>query len=329
MTLLFGRIILTLSWFDLFSNSVDADSKVWNGILDPNGPLHRAKRSPACLHRVRNRENSVTNPVVTPPAKVQFPVEVIGADVFGQQFFELTRTVSIHRNGVSILLSNQLAPDTEVIVRNPQTSQEAPAFLVGQIRGKREDEFIYGLAFLNPASDLWNVQFPGTSEEKTVQLECADCHSVSSVSISDIELEIFEESRELIRFCDDCNASRTWHESGREAVEKKPKTLTIPDPTDELIASRAAERRKNRRTSMKTSACLRFSGMEFVVPCEDISKGGFRFTSRKEFARGTRVEAAVPYTKSSTNIFCQASIIYCHEMPDGQFRHGVTYIKSR
>jgi len=41
-----------------------------------------------------------------------------------------------------------------------------------------------------------------------------------------------------------------------------------------------------------------------------------------------RVEAAVPYTKFSTNIFSLASIIYCHKMPDAQFRHGVTYTKT-
>jgi hypothetical protein len=89
------------------------------------------------------------------------------------------------------------------------------------------------------------------------------------------------------------------------------------------------ERRKNRRATMKMVACVRFSGVEVVVACEDISKDGFRFTSRKEYPEGTRVEAAVPYTKSSINIFSLAGIIYCHEMPDGQFRHGVTYIKNR
>src|SRR5580704_3307273 len=82
------------------------------------------------------------------------------------------------------------------------------------------------------------------------------------------------------------------------------------------------------RRRSKKSACVRHSGVEVVVACEDISKGGFRFTSRKEYPQGTRVEAAVPYTKSSNNIFTLAGIIYCHKMPDGQFRHGVTYIKN-
>ncbi len=80
---------------------------------------------------------------------------------------------------------------------------------------------------------------------------------------------------------------------------------------------------------MKAVACIRYSGLEVVVACEDISKGGFRFTSRREYLKGTRVEAAAPYTKFSTNIFIPAAIIYSQKIPGGRFRQGVTYIKSR
>lgn len=80
---------------------------------------------------------------------------------------------------------------------------------------------------------------------------------------------------------------------------------------------------------MKTAACIQFAGMEVVVACEDISKGGFRFTCHKEYPKGIRVEAAAPYTKFSTNIFIPARIIYCHKIPGGKFRHGVTYLKNR
>ena len=76
---------------------------------------------------------------------------------------------------------------------------------------------------------------------------------------------------------------------------------------------------------MKMTACIRFAGMEVVVQCEDMSKGGFRFTSSKEYPQGTRVEVAVPYTKFANNIFAVAGISYCVKLPNGQFRHGVTY----
>jgi PilZ domain len=277
-------------------------------------------------------ENSLANTIPAPPAKLKLPVEVIGADLYGQQFFERTHTVTIHRNGVSILLANKLGPDSEVVVRNPETNEEATAFVVGQTRDEKAGH-IYGLAFVDTSANLWRLQFPDAEEARTVQLVCNGCHSVCGASISDIELEIFEAARELTRSCSTCNSYMTWKATAHGAVEKKASTLPRRSPNPKVIESPVVspteERRKNRRAGMRTTACVRFSGVEVVVPCEDISKGGFRFTSRKEFPQGTRVEAAVPYTPASTNIFTPASIIYCHKMPDGQYRHGASYIKNR
>jgi hypothetical protein len=274
------------------------------------------------------KEISVANRISTPPAKLELPVEVIGADVFGQQFLESTRTLTIHRAGVSIHLACKLAPDSEVIVRNPETNEEAIATVVGQTSADGTGH-VYGLAFLEPSTDLWHVQFLASGPARIVHLECSGCHSVCTLSLSDIDLEIFGATRELIRSCKNCNTSGIWKETSLEVRTKKLGNLSGRDLNPKSIASPMEERRKNRRTAMKTSGCIRFSGVEVVVDCEDVSKGGFRYTSRKEYPEGTRIEAAVPYAKFSTNIFSQASIIYCHKMPDGQFRHGVTYTKTR
>jgi hypothetical protein len=303
----------------------------------------------------------LANLIAAPPAKLQLPVEVIGANLYGQQFFERTQTVTIHRNGVSILLENKLGPDTEVIVRNPETNEEATAFVVGQISADGASH-VYGLAFVDTSANIWRLQFPAPEPQRTVQLICSGCHSVCAIFLTDIELEIFEASRELTRSCDTCNSFMAWKETGGKAARKRPDkspqmmashprviepraeppaAIAMPSPNESHaasaggspapspVASPVEERRKNRRAGMKMTACIRFSGLEFVVTCEDISKGGFRFTGRKEFPKGTRVETAVPYAKSGTNIFTPSSIIYCHKMPDGQFRHGVSYTKNR
>ena len=263
-----------------------------------------------------------------PPAKLQLPVEVIGADLYGQQFFEHTRTQTIHRNGVSIFLANKMGPDSEVILRNPETNEEAIAFIVGHIPEDKPGH-VYGMAFLDPSANLWHIQFPAAEVARRVHLECNGCHSVCTLSLSDIELQIFHPRRELTRSCVNCKSFMTWRETSREPMVKKPSGSPRQYLNPSVVASPIEERRGNRRAGMKTVACVRFSGVEIVVACEDISKGGFRFTSRKEYPQGTRVEAAAPYTKSSTNIFIPAGIIYCHRMPDGKFRHGVTYIKNR
>jgi len=270
----------------------------------------------------------LANSIPTPPAKTQLPVEVIGCDLYGQQFFEDARTVTIHRGGVSIFLTNKLGPDSEVVLRNPENNEEAIALVVGQTSGDRSGH-VYGLAFLDPSANPWRIQFPAAEEARVVHLKCSGCQSTATISLSDIELEIFEATRELIRSCNDCNAFMAWREPRRETAEKKPGNSPVQDPNPGTIASPIEERRKNRRAGMRTAACVRFSGVEVVVACEDISKGGFRFTSGKEYPQGTRMDVAVPYTKSSTNIFTPAGVIYCHKLPNGQFRHGVSYIKNR
>jgi hypothetical protein len=292
----------------------------------------------------------LANSIEAPSAKIQMPVEVVGADLYGQQFFERTETVTIHRHGVSILLENKLGQDTEVIVRNPENNEEAIAFVVGHIPGD-DSGHIYGLAFVDTSANIWRLDFPAAEPQRTVQLICSGCHSVCAISLTDIELEIFEASRELTRSCDTCNSFMAWKETGAKAVRKRPNRSPAqasypratesrvepevapqaarPAPPASPVASPVEERRKNRRAGMKMTACVRFAGVESVFECEDVSKGGFRFTGRKEFPRGTRVETAVPYAKSGSNIFTPSSIIYCHKLPDGQFRHGVSYTKNR
>lgn len=270
----------------------------------------------------------MSNTVETPPNKVDLPVEIIGADANGRQFLERTRTISVHKTGVSVALASELQPDTQVIVRNPDNSEEAMAVVVGRAPGDTSG-IVYGLAFVEPNTDLWKLQFSASGPAKVVHLQCTGCGSVCTLLLSDIDLEIFGNTRELLRSCATCNSLGIWRETSMDARTKKMEAAPAPQANTGSIPSASEDRRKNRRTTMKMAACVRFSGIELVVDCEDVSKGGFRFKSQREYPQGTLVETAVPFTKSSNNIFGPATISYCQKTPDGKFRHGVTYIKSR
>jgi hypothetical protein len=274
------------------------------------------------------KESTLGNPILPPSIKQELPVEVIGANLMGQQFFERTRTLSIHRDGISVFLANTLAPDSEVILRNPETNEEAVAFVVGQDQ-KNGSGHIYGLAYMLPPVDLWHLKLPAAESTRTIQLDCGQCHTSCMLCLSAIEWEMFEASGQVSFLCQKCNASTIWKERATNADMKKADQPQAQARNAQPIVSPLEERRKTRRTRLKSTACIRYSGTEIVVACEDISKEGFRFTGPKEYPQGTRIEAAVPYTKSSTNIFCPAGIIYCHRMPDGQYRHGATYAKTR
>ena len=269
----------------------------------------------------------MANPVSTRPSNLRLPVEVIGADLYGQQFFERVQTLTIHRNGVSISLAKDLAPDTELVLRNPETDAEAIAAVVGQTAEHGAGR-IYGLAFLDPAADLWNAQFPEEEPTKTLRLECSGCRAVCAFSLSGIELHMFETAKELSHSCKICASSRTWKETQRDVTPARPIAAPKPQSLPVAVSSPQEERRKNKRTAIKMTACIRYSGEEVIGACEDISKGGFRFVSSKEYPESTRVEAAVPYIKYSTNIFLFASITYCHKLANGQFRHGAAYTKT-
>src|SRR5579863_1607299 len=266
------------------------------------------------------------NGIEATPTNAQLPVDIIAADVCGQQFFESTRALAIHRNGVLVSLANDLAPDSEVVVHNPETDEETAAYVVGRANDGKGGH-VYGLAFLDRSADLWHREFP-PAVPRIVRVECSACRSVMPVSLSDIEWELFQITRELTLSCEACKANQVWKAAslevtgtGRPSSQAQPK-IAAP------VASPIEERRKNRRAKMRMDACIKFSGMETIVTCEDVSKGGFRFSSHREFPDGMQMEAAAPYARSSTNIFCLARITYCHRTPEGKFRHGVSYIQK-
>jgi hypothetical protein len=259
------------------------------------------------------------------PATV--PIEVVGSDLMGQQFIERTQTVSIARDGATIRLTTKLAPESELIVRNMATNDEALTRVVGHIA---EDAYghIYGIAFAPPSTDLWRAKFPAADAPEQTLLECSCCQTVRAVLLTDIEMEILESEGALTRHCVRSSAATIWKPTARSVSGEEEKIPSRRNLESEPTGSSGRERRQDKRTAMKPPACIRHSGKEEVVVCEDMSRGGFRFKGRKQYPEGTRIEAAVPYTPSTVNIFVPARIAYHQAMPDGSHRHGVAYIAA-
>lgn len=259
----------------------------------------------------------------------QIEVEVIGSDLQGKQFFVRSRTLAVHENGVSVQLAKKLALGSNVIVRNSDTDEEFAAVVINASPGAKSAD-VYRLEFqktLHEVVRTLDLTPSPSAPAGIVRLECSFCHSVSPIPLSEMDLEIFASTHELIRYCETCCASTEWREFREDRGATRSKQSSASTGSGDESSAPARERRQNRRTVMRAMACVRFSGTEIVVECEDISKGGFRFKSSREYPGGTRVEVAVPYTKSSTNIFCPATISYCQKLPEGKFRQGVNYLK--
>ena len=89
------------------------------------------------------------------------------------------------------------------------------------------------------------------------------------------------------------------------------------------------ERRKHPRVKVTYSACVRHPQRgDDVVLCEDMSKGGLRFKSRKQYYARSLIEVAAPYQPGQPAIFVPAQIVFVEELPEQQlYRYGVQYLK--
>jgi hypothetical protein len=262
-----------------------------------------------------------------PTTSAAVQIEVVGSDLTGQQFMERTRTVTITRDGATILLAINLAPESEVIVRNLVTNVEAFARVVGHIKEDAAGH-VYGIAFVDSSIDLWRVGFSEATSGVPTPLECSVCQSVQAVSLTGIEMEIFESKGALTRHCEYCKSSTIWKLTTREVSSVGPQVSPGKNPKAETVPLVREEHRKDRRTAVKLAACIRCSGREEAVVCEDMSRGGFRFKGRKQYQEGVEIEAAVPYVPSNVNIFVPARIVYHQKLSDGSHRHGVSYLKT-
>jgi len=254
------------------------------------------------------------------PAAVEVPIEVVGSDLDGRQYVERTRTLSITRDGATILLANKLAPESELIIHNLRTNEEVVVRVVGHIR---EDiaGHVYGVTFLHAPDDLWRVPDLPPASLNSIVLECSRCHVVKLLSLTEIEMEVFQSKRALTRRCECGVACTIWKETTREVTVGKKESS--PQPPAEIPER---EERKHKRTAIKALVCIRCSGREELAECEDMSRGGFRFRSRKRYPAGTRIEAAVPFVPGSTNIFVPGEIAYHLELTELSHRHGVAYL---
>ena len=251
---------------------------------------------------------------------------ISGTDSAGRRFVENTQAVVLNRRGARIISRQALVPQQELTIRCLKTGLDAPVQVVGPIAGAGEGSH-FGVALLHPEVNVWGMDFPlldGTeSPAGRVVLECADCGAREVVHLDVFELEVLQANECLQRPCKQCGESTLWLRSASEEG-RIPVGRVAPD------SSHTIQERKAPRISLKVNACIRHSAFgEEVVSTEDVSRGGFRFVSRKDYPLGTVIEAALPYSPGAANIFIPAKIVHKEAgSPEGIFAHGVAYIAA-
>jgi hypothetical protein len=191
----------------------------------------------------------------------------------------------------------------------------------------KEEGCDYGVAFLHPEVNVWGINFPlldGTENPAgRVFLECANCHAQEVVHLDVFELEVFLANACLTRPCPQCKTLTLWM---RSAAREEPN----PGDRAALDSRHTIQERKSPRINLKVAVCVRHPvlGQE-IVSTENVSRGGFRIISHKDYSVGTVIEAALPYSHGAANIFTPARIVH-KELGVGAktFAYGVAYIPS-
>ena len=274
---------------------------------------------------------------------------LVGSDIEGKIFSEETNTVLLSRHGAGIVSYYKLSAEQELILRRLDTNKEAEVRVVGQI-GVEDDIYTYGVAFLDSTENFWGIKFPPASEDERqarfAYLECSSCRARESVEHSDLESDVCLVNEGIVRFCKQCGLSTFWKRASEDPeetpvlVEAAPRQSSTavaveeapePEPASEpKPAAKPENRRKHLRTKVNFKACVRsFAFGDDVVTCEDVSRGGLCFKSRKRYTEKLKIEVAAPYTPGVQNFFVPAEIVYVLELNDEKLvRCGVVYLKT-
>jgi hypothetical protein len=280
----------------------------------------------------------------------EIAILLVGSDMEGKMFSEQTKTVLLSRHGAGIVSKFPLSADQELILRRLDTNKEAEVRVVGQL-GSHEGVYTYGVAFLDAQMDLWGIKFPGmTDSEKVasrVMLQCCGCRTQETVEQSDLESDVYLVNEGTFRTCKNCGTSTFWKRAtddvsgepvpvpvaveavgARAEVAEKVETVEAPAAIMEPApAAKPENRRKHVRTKASFKACIRsYTHGDDVVNCEDMSRGGLCFKSRKEYAPNMDVEVAAPYSPGGHAIFVRGTIAHVTELKtERRYRCGVAY----
>jgi hypothetical protein len=283
----------------------------------------------------------------------EIAILLVGSDMEGKMFSEETKTVRLSRHGAGIVSQYPLYAEQELILRRLDTNKEAEIRVVGQI-GADGKKYTYGVAFLNPEMDLWGIKFQGmTDSEKVasrVLLQCSSCKTRETVEQSDLESDVYLVNEGIVRSCGSCGSSTVWKratddvdgqlvpvgtisslEFGKREEPVAALPVAAPEPAPAAKSSgRIENRRKHVRTKVSFKACIRsYTFGDDIVTCEDISRGGLRFKSRKPYVAKAEIEVAAPYSPGTQSIFVRAQIVHVVELnEERRYRCGVCYAKS-
>jgi hypothetical protein len=257
---------------------------------------------------------------------IELRIQISGVDAIGGSFAEQTQTLVVSRHGAKVISRHVLVPQQSLNLRCYRTGIETLVRVVGQI-GHVEEGYYYGLEVADAQVNVWGIEFPSLRETEgaagRVLLECVRCHAQEVVHLDVFALEVLLANQTLTRPCKQCPGlgNTLWQQAAvREGEETAVSKIAV-------MPLRTINERRDPRVALRVSVCIRHPEFgDELATTENVSRGGFRFMSRRRYPQGTIIEVALPYTPGAANIFAPAQIVYASEAPEGGLHaHGVAY----
>jgi hypothetical protein len=258
------------------------------------------------------------------------PLQVFGSDSKALAFKDEGRTVTLNRHGARIQTSRPLSSGQVVRLLSLVSKREAEFRVVGPVSPFTDKGGEWGVECVSPTDNIWGIQFPplaeGQSAESTALLECRRCHAVALMPLSLVEVEVLETSGILSKPCQSCGATSPW------GFAEKPLAMSAPPGEEAMLAegqaaARGVDQRRHRRVTLQLPVRIRdYYGAVEITKSENVSKGGFCFTSEKNYLLGQGIMAVCPYNPAASNIEIRARIVRRQDF-EGTCRriYGVRY----
>src|SRR4029077_421646 len=262
------------------------------------------------------------------------PIHISGLGEYGKEFVVEGHTVDIRRQGATIMVDRLLPLGQNIKIQRIGVSKETIARIVGQIiRGT--EGLLYGIAFVDPDVNLWDISFPAVCEvDKAVLralLRCVACGQLEVSYLNEFEADLFLYHRSIARICERCGGWTTWTPPYGQ-ISAGPR---IPVETDNqrersfyVLAPGTRNQRAHDRIPADTIGSVRHPtlGTEVVI-VGNLARGGLSFYSTSTYAEGSSVEMAVPYTSKTPNIYVPARVVSSRKGVDkGLIEYGVSYM---
>jgi hypothetical protein len=259
---------------------------------------------------------------------LELAILLSGVNAAGRDFTEPGRTVVVSRHGAKVVCECVLLPQQAITIRCHRTSMETLARVVGQIRHVTEQTY-YGMEFADPGVNIWDIDFPPLPETEPaagrVLLECLVCHNLQVAHLDVFALEVLVANRCIMRPCPRCTDRRV-------SVWKQPSHQEegIPATTPPVLPAPPMDPQRRARINLKVEVCISQAPLgEELALTDDVSCGSFRFQSQRCYDVGSLINAALPYSPGTANVFAPARIISAETLPvKGTFLYGAVYTSA-